>query len=436
MTEPIDPCKKKRLKRKAHEQARKAAVRNAGSNVEARSPPAPVPTPSGTGRFVLRFEPMDTWFFRESRPHNAVGAFELASIFPPPPRTIAGAMRTLVGEKQRVDWADFQNDKAHPLRAIIGYGDDLGPLLLDGPWLVLDRETLFPAPAFLLTKELKDARIFQRLTIGKPVTTDLSELGAHLLEIPGGERGFVPLENAWMTAQGLSCVLAGGMPGRDMLRSARDLYTEEPRLGIARVNSRRTAAEHMLYQTSHVRPRSGLAVALGVRGLDPALLPTEPTMIRLGGEGRAAILSRQQVADPIEALRPQPTHSTRGLILILLTPADLNGNWLPFGFQPEPEDGCVHWRGRIAGVELTIHAAVLPKAHREGGWDQAAGQPRAVRSLIPAGSAWYCTTEDLPAASAALHGQFICDGPRDRALGRGRLAVGLWLKHEFHKEAS
>ena len=39
----------------------------------------------------------DTWFFREFRPHDAVGASELSSLFPPPIRTLAGALRTLIG---------------------------------------------------------------------------------------------------------------------------------------------------------------------------------------------------------------------------------------------------------------------------------------------------------------------------------------------------
>ena len=31
---------------------------------------------------LWRFEALDTWFFRESRPHGSVGAAELASLFP------------------------------------------------------------------------------------------------------------------------------------------------------------------------------------------------------------------------------------------------------------------------------------------------------------------------------------------------------------------
>jgi len=56
-----------------------------------------------------------------------------------------------------------------------------------------------------------------------------------------------------------------------------------------------------------------------------------------------------------------------------------------------PLQGAGCWTGEIAGVRLEIHSTVIGKAIREGGWDQAAGAPRTVRSLLPAGSAW-CRT--------------------------------------------
>ncbi|WP_407647963.1 type III-B CRISPR module-associated Cmr3 family protein [Endozoicomonas gorgoniicola] len=41
-------------------------------------------------RWRLIFTPVDTWFFRESRPHGAAGADRLESLFPPPVRTVVG----------------------------------------------------------------------------------------------------------------------------------------------------------------------------------------------------------------------------------------------------------------------------------------------------------------------------------------------------------
>ena len=47
---------------------------------------------------ICHCEPLDTWFFREARPHGSVGNSELGSQFPPPVRTLLGALRTAIGD--------------------------------------------------------------------------------------------------------------------------------------------------------------------------------------------------------------------------------------------------------------------------------------------------------------------------------------------------
>lgn len=440
MNEVLDRRKRKRLERKAREQQQRLAQ----ANDFVQMATADEVIPASDGRLAVRFEPMDTWFFRESRPHNAVGASELRSMFPPPARTLSGALRTLVGENAGVDWRDFK--PSHPMAQVIGYGDELGPLTLDGPGVDFNGEPIFPAPAFLLGQGEGAQRCINRLAIGSAVVTDLRSDGMplHLPTIPGGEHGYDPLEGTWLTAQGMACVLAGGLPGIDMLLEEKGhcdpeeqgmrkaLVQEEPRLGIARENAKRTAAEAQLYQTRHLRLNKGVGVTLGVRGLDQARLPSGTSLVRLGGEGRMAALTWRSATEPVKGLRPKLAERTKGLILVLLTPADLSGDWLPPGFVPCKGAGC--WTGEIAGVRLEIYSAVIGKPIREGGWDQAAGAPRTVRSLLPAGSAWYCTLDgDKERAIEVLHGSAIgCD----QALGRGRLAVGLWPESELPQGVS
>lgn len=425
-------CDKRKLKREENRlrQNERNERKKLGPVAEAN---ADVP-PRGASQTALRFEPMDTWFFRESRPHNSVGSHELASLFPPPVRTLAGAVRTLVGETQGVDWDKFKNNSGHYLRNIIGYGDDLGPIKFDGPWLELNRERLYPAPAFLLARDTDDKREYKRFVIGEPVLSDLDRV--LFPEVPEREKGFAALRNAWLTTRGLECVLAGETVNDSMIRECKQLYDEEPRLGIARNNRLRTAQDQMLYTTRHVRPKRELAVVLGVKDLDPVYLPTGPSIVRLGGEGRSAALSYFKASDPLLHLCPTPNNRTRGLILFLLTPADLDGEWIPPGFVVDNQNGVTRWRGCIEGVELFILSAALGKIQREGGWNQATSTPQPMRSLIPAGSAWYCTTipdnaDKKKDAIHKLHGARI---GRDQQLGRGRLAVGLWQKSEFPKQ--
>jgi CRISPR-associated protein Cmr3 len=266
-----------------------------------------------------------------------------------------------------------------------------------------------------------------RLKVGPAEQCDLGNV-----RLPqAGEPGLRFLEDSWLTRSSLSNVLQGEAPAEDEIVGRDSIYSEEPRLGIARDNSRRTNRDGFLYQSRHLRLEPDLLVEAGVSGVDLRL--QQPNrLVRLGGEGR---LTAVTVGDGKESLPdvPVPTPRTVGLILLLLTPADLEGRALPAAFEPVSEDGVRVWRGEIAGIPLTIESAVLGGAVREGGWDLARRAPRAVRSLVPAGSAWYCTVRDrIPLAQAieALHGARIGD---DQALGRGQLAAGLWDENEFTK---
>ncbi len=54
------------------------------------------------------FSPVDTWFFRESRPYDSIGGTQLNSLFPPSARTVAGAVRRFIGEQVDIDWQAFE----------------------------------------------------------------------------------------------------------------------------------------------------------------------------------------------------------------------------------------------------------------------------------------------------------------------------------------
>lgn len=69
---------------------------------------------------LWRFEALDTLFFQESRPMESIGNAELSSVFPPPIKTIVGAIRNHLGEKEAVDWNEFQTNPNYPLKYKIG----------------------------------------------------------------------------------------------------------------------------------------------------------------------------------------------------------------------------------------------------------------------------------------------------------------------------
>jgi CRISPR-associated protein Cmr3 len=380
-----------------------------------------------------RFEAMDTWFFRESRPHGTVGGSELASLFPPPARTLAGAVRTAIGDSTSVNWSNYANHGAPEIRAAIGVGDDMGRLKLRGPFLCRNGQRIYPWPLNVLQRlrQSDSTPEFARLHVGSALHTHLGCVRVPALA--AGLAGFTVPQSTWMARAGLESVLAGAKPEEDHIVPKKDLYVDELRLGIALKRKERTVEEGLLYETRHIRPRADVSVELDIDGVDAMsdAMSSGDRLLRMGGEGRAGGLSIREPGVGLPAA-PMPVESDRGVVLLLLTPAALIGrSWLPGNFAEEVRDGVSTWVGNIKGIELRIHAAVIGKCHREGGWDMVEKKPRAVQSLVPAGSLWYCRVENAALADAyCLHGAQIGD---DTALGRGLIAVGRWPAHEFNE---
>jgi CRISPR-associated protein Cmr3 len=240
-----------------------------------------------------------------------------------------------------------------------------------------------------------------------------------------------------LTGNELERVLSGEIPDQvisnvEETTKKPTLYLSESRLGIARDNERNTVRQQMLFQTRHVRLAANVALEFDIEGIPQDWKLSQEYWTQFGGEGRTALIDINADTASYPSW-PQPSGVTKGLILCLLTHADLGddtgGNWHFPNFK-KIDDGITYWSGQINGVKLRVYSAVLGKTIKEGGWDMANHRPRAMRSLVPAGSLWYCTVENGPLATNhidALHGYRI---GRDTNLGRGQLAVGLWQNSE------
>jgi CRISPR-associated protein Cmr3 len=412
------------------------------------------------GKATLSLSAIDTLFFRESRPMEAQG--ELKSVFPPPMRTLAGAIRRLIGEIKEVNWQAFEYvvgarvkennfteqeiEVAKAVKEIIGY-DNLGQLRFKGAWLAWKDQRLYPAPLILMQKDQQ----YSRLQLSdKPLQCDLGKK-VRLPQLEKGQEGSKPLSNAWLTAAGFKKVLNNKCPifDKEIEKSeviyAKDLFERESRLGIARDNQSKSVKEGLLYQTEHIRPKAALSVQLDVEGLPSDLPSSSTSIIRLGGEGRSASLTTlkpDQYEIPLPSSPPK-NKLAEGLLLFLLTPLKFKQN--PNDWQPLPEfekaesfinnKGCkiqqTVWKGKIKDVELILHSAITGKVKREGGWDMAKHAPRNVESLIPEGSVFFCTldgkensAENIHIAIKELHNIQIGEM---QAYGFGHLAAGLWL---------
>ncbi|TVS15232.1 MAG: hypothetical protein EA417_13775 [Gammaproteobacteria bacterium] len=382
----------------------------------------------GAALHRLSIRAVDTLFFREARQHASLGASELASLFPPPTRTILGAIRTWLGDALGVDWKAFaRGDDAH--RQLLGDSDAPGSVTIAALLIHHNRTRLWPCPADLLLGGTPGTRTVARLAPGPVVECDLGRIALPAAP-PGTAPGSYVPADAWLTEEGARRWLAGECPQPDQVLRTEDLLAGESRLGIARDNARATVKRGLLYQVRHLRFReSATCIEAYVAGLPEGLVPkTGRFTLRLGGEGRmadVAIEPAQRVPLPSPIVRRQDGQ----LALWLVSPADTEhgdpASGLA-GFTRERGPGSADsWRGALCGIELRLVSSCRPRAQREGGWDQKAHRPRAVRSLVPPGTVYFCEVlGDMGVAEAAsiLHG--ATTGPSG-GLGRGRLLAGV-----------
>jgi CRISPR-associated protein Cmr3 len=419
----------------------------------------------------IRFEPVDTWFFREARPHDSVGASRLQSQFPPPRGTLAGALRARLGDALGIDWkkhegsGDDNKQYGYTLSDIVGNGEHTGVFEFGSMQLwrrneQQENERLYPAPALLLKPkgtdpqaDHKSSKLIQ-LQAGSPIICDLSERDVNgtgklasvvMPELPqSAAAGAKPLDGQWLTETGLTRFLTDKPVTLDQVVSTDDLFDTEPRLGIARDNQTASVLKGKLYQTEHLRFKADLALSLTLT------LPAELAEVlkdsieqqpiqRFGGEGRMAALSVHHDC-PDHRIKPGKTH--RGLVLLLQSDVALESSFLP-GFKvafESQENGTSsqYWQGELAGISLRLISAAIPKVVRKGGWDLQKRRPRAMRSLIPAGSCWLveladASPEALNHAITTLNGITLGDNTLN---GQGTLICGLWNDRIDNKEAT
>ncbi len=367
---------------------------------------------------LVRFEPLDTLFFRDGRPYEQGEASQagVVSRFPPPPPTLVGAVRAGLARSMGWKCGGWSAD----ICARLGNGADLGPLRFRGPVLTRNGESLFPAPAHLVGALPRENEDFPKslafLSPGCDLTCDLGP-NLPLPSAAGAAEGVKPLfdQGWWMTVSGLAAVLRGNAPAPENLVHRRDLWREEPRVGILRSRDARVTAEGALYSPSHVRLGRGTALAVEARGLPPHhadALRGRPHPV--GGEARACWLRLldERLGFP-EPPRFRPAQGPLLYTATILTPADTKA-------PPRPgEHG-------YAGLPGRVVSACLPRPTLVGGWDSQAGRPLALRPHLSPGSVLFLEAErDDASRVEALHGAAI--GAR-AAWGFGLVAVGNWKR--------
>lgn len=309
-----------------------------------------------------QFEALDSLFFRGAKPFNSGEGGFLDSQFPPTAQTMAGVIRSAIAEAKGVDWPKFKQGQQPEIAQLIGgSSEDAGSLQFAGPYLFKGGKRLYPVPLHVLYDE--ELRSWGRLgPSDHALRTDQGM--RHLPKVQDGGQGGKPLEQAWLHEDDFRRVLQGQSP--QGFYQEEDLFEAESRTGIGRDNSKRKTEQGLLYFTRHIRLNNDMKLMMAVDGADD-IAPA--SMLRLGGEGRMAHV--QVVSPPPSISQMREIQGQRGVI-VLLTHGDFGGKAEP----PLPD-----------GVALV--SACIGKAVREGGWDYKNSKPKALQSLVPAGSVFF-----------------------------------------------
>ena len=362
---------------------------------------------------LLRFDPLDSLFFRDGRPFTKDDSEQVsvASQFPPPPATLVGALRAAtareLGWSGRGEWNDS-------IKQQLGDGQSLGPLQCLGPVILQRDQMLYPAPASLVIRTNESRTETGLLRPGPERDSDLGQ-SVRLPSLPGTLQtgGWKPTTDCWLTAEGMRAVLGGKAPTPDTLILKKDLWATEARVGIARDASTRTTQKGALYSPQHVRLAKGVGLGLWVSGLPEAVIEQIGRKPHpLGGESRSAWIT--SMSDP-PALASMPDDlqgqgARLGYTVTILTP-------LPLEEPPCPG-------GRLPGVPGEIVSACLTRPLMLGGWDSVKRRPLPLRPHLAPGSVLFMQADKAEeSAIRAAHGACIGERP---AWGYGLVVIGTW----------
>lgn len=357
-------------------------------------------------------EPMDVLYLRGNKLFGDPGSYGEALV-PPWPSTVAGAIRSSILARDKIDLCDFSQGKiTHP---VLGTPNSPGTFSILSFSLARKTqngvESLHAIPADLIIsttntdtltiKKLRPTQLQARIQTSLP-TTQIPVMAEKERSKPA--RGF------WLTQQGYTNYLQGKLPSENDLVASATLWSLDERVGVGLKPTSRRAEDGKLFTAQAVAFQYGIGFLCAVAGISRS----EGTL-RLGGDGRGARLEpAEYAAPPISLNSLLNAHCCR---IVLTAPGIFPEGWRLPGMA---EDG----NFELNGVRGRVVAAAVSRGETVSGWDLAAnngrGQPKPANRAAPAGSVYWI--EKLEATPEAL----------------GKLAkFGLWPEdsHDVQRRA-
>ncbi len=362
-------------------------------------------------RLSLKISAIDTVMFRDGKPFNQAdaGASLAASVFPPYPPTLVGAVRAAI-------WNALGGRKEDWDKTLLGDGTNwqnennvLGKLEFSAPGVLWDDSPVYRVPLHVVTvkdKEGEKGRSEPKILSPEKTFLDCDMAGGPVRFPAISGEGVKTIESRWVTLKGMENILAGNPPSKEHLIKKTKIWQIEPRTGIGIERDSRTTVDGNLYMASHVRMSDATSLYVEVGGCDKGCM--HDRLQPLAGEHRMAeIASVARVGSP---KRPKQLNHNRYCVIQLS----------PLILESMPNPG-----GVLPNLPGNLVSACLGKPLMIGGWDFKKCRPIAMRQAIPAGSVWFMGVETQEQRAEALNWHLGKIGLATE-WGFGQIMIGSW----------
>lgn len=399
---------------------------------------------------TIFLEPLDVIFLRGNKLFGDPGSFG-ESLVPPWPSVAAGALRSRMLVDSGIDLAAFGRGEINH--------SELGTPMVPGSFTVtafhLARrrddgsvEPLFQPPADLVVMEDETGKPSAHSLIPTSFQGNNGLATSYPLErlpvLTKTDRQ-KPASGYWLTEAGWRAYLTGQTPQPGHLVHSSALWKIDARVGVGLDGSTRRAADGRLFsmqavamikQGHHIGPdpKNNMPIHsdydVGFLVAVAGGTPTQDGAVRLGGDGRAAVVHPAKVSLP--ELNYAEIAKGRRCRFVLTSPAIFSQGWMLPGMDAEGQFQMGDVKGRVV-------SAAVPRCEVVSGWDlakrgakgQTNGQPKDAQRAAPTGSVWWLDElEASPEALRALAERGLwSDSWEDaarRAEGFNRVSVAAW----------
>lgn len=389
---------------------------------------------------ILEISPLVPLLLRDGRPFAGGGEETRAQSLPLPlPHTLAGFIRTQLGESRGLRWRDLSDDALHhELQALHATSIRALPRR--------DETFMFPAPVNAVVA--KDGQIYRALPaeLNEGEGTDAPDgLSPLLLK---GRAGNAP-DDAFKPDSGdhywpqdaMQTWLLGGIP--EKLEQVSGPPTDE-RTHVAMNSEKGTGDEGKLFTVSYraFEERSEGMYHRWTLRVKTDLAGNLAPLGHLGGERRPVALrdcgNRGQWPnlgefDELKASLEDPGNTR--LCFVLTSPALFTGGWKPGWLALTPQEARAHSGGGLpAGVRelmaggARLVGAAVGRRVPVSGWNLRENKPKPVRWAVPAGSVYFLDVPEAFDRQKLLEAWLkpLSDDQDDQRDGFGCALWGVW----------